>query len=181
MSTTTSPDFTLKLAQEFNRYFTSSNSVDVSLRITVNRDEWRQLYQSLRQSLAKPPSVPKQGQKALEAVEEQACLNGVGAERELALRAQLAEATRELESLKAWKARVVKAAEEVHGPDALRFKLSLKKNGTATNEFPQHLDQRWVSFVYAEDDAHVGTISQRVDALIEKAAATAAKDLSGLR
>jgi|GEM_PF-5846314 len=62
----------------------------------------------------------------------------------------------ENEAQVAWKAKIIKAAEKVHGPAAFRFKLSLRKNGTATNVFPQWLDQRWVSFVYAEDDAHIG-------------------------
>lgn len=52
--------------------------------------------------------------------------------------------------------RVIKAAEEAHGPAAFRFKLGLRKNGTATNQFPTWLDGRWVSFVYAENDAHLG-------------------------
>lgn len=36
-----------KLAAEFNRYFTSSNGVDVPERVCVSRDEWRQLYAAL--------------------------------------------------------------------------------------------------------------------------------------
>lgn len=55
-----------------------------------------------------------------------------------------------------WKTKIIKAAEEAHGPAAFRFKLSLRKSGTATNQFPQWLDGRWVSFVYAENDAHIG-------------------------
>lgn len=35
---------TQKLADEFNRYFTSANDVDVSARVSVSRDEWRELY-----------------------------------------------------------------------------------------------------------------------------------------
>lgn len=34
----------LKLAAEFNRYFTSSNGVDVPERVSVSRDEWRRLH-----------------------------------------------------------------------------------------------------------------------------------------
>lgn len=60
--------------------------------------------------------------------------------------------------------RVVKAAEHAHGPDAIRFKLSLRKNGTTTNIFPRWLDQRWVSFVFAEDDAHIGYIAKAIQA-----------------
>lgn len=73
------------------------------------------------------------------------------------LRQQLAEAH-------AWKARVIEAAEEAHGPSAIRFKLSLFQNGRARNHFPSHLDQRWVSFVYAEDDAHIGYIAKALEA-----------------
>ena len=38
----------LKLAAEFNRYFTSSNGVDVPERVSVSRDEWRQLHAALQ-------------------------------------------------------------------------------------------------------------------------------------
>lgn len=37
----------LKLAHEFNKYFTSSNRIDVSSRITVSRDEWRELFKEI--------------------------------------------------------------------------------------------------------------------------------------
>lgn len=40
---------TLKLLEEFNRYFISSNDVDVPARVSVSRDEWRQLYKSLKE------------------------------------------------------------------------------------------------------------------------------------
>jgi hypothetical protein len=36
-----------KLAAEFNRYFTSSNGVDVPEHVSVSRDEWRQLHAAL--------------------------------------------------------------------------------------------------------------------------------------
>ena len=39
---------TLKLANEFNRYFTSSNDVDVPAKVQVPRDEWRELYKSIK-------------------------------------------------------------------------------------------------------------------------------------
>ena len=35
------------LADEFNRYFTSANGVDVGERVNVSRDEWRTLYAAL--------------------------------------------------------------------------------------------------------------------------------------
>ncbi len=66
----------------------------------------------------------------------------------------------ELDTLRAWKARIIKAAEESHGPDAIRLKFSLNRVGEATNVFPKWLDQRWVSFVFAEDDAHIGLHAQ---------------------
>lgn len=69
---------------------------------------------------------------------------------------EIAELKAELEAKEARWTRVIKAAEEAHGPAAFRFKMGLRKNGTATNVFPQWLDQRWVSFVYAEDDGHLG-------------------------
>ncbi len=37
----------MKLAAEFNRYFTSMNGVDVPLRVSVPRDEWRVLFEAL--------------------------------------------------------------------------------------------------------------------------------------
>ena len=39
---------TIKLANEFNLYFTSSNDVDVPAKIQVSRDEWRELYKSIK-------------------------------------------------------------------------------------------------------------------------------------
>ena len=39
---------TLKLANEFNRYFTSGNDVDVPAKVQVPRDEWRELYKSIK-------------------------------------------------------------------------------------------------------------------------------------
>lgn len=42
----------MKLAAEFNRYFTSSNGVDVPARVSVSRDEWRQLFAALSQQPA---------------------------------------------------------------------------------------------------------------------------------
>lgn len=45
----------LKLAAEFNRRFTSSNGVDVPERVSVSRDEWRQLFAAL----SRQPAIPK--------------------------------------------------------------------------------------------------------------------------
>lgn len=39
---------TMKLAADFNRYFTSSNGIDVPERVSVSRDEWRQLHAALQ-------------------------------------------------------------------------------------------------------------------------------------
>jgi len=71
--------------------------------------------------------------------------------------------TRELANLRDRWDRVIRAAEKVHGPEAMRFKLSLRKNGTASNCFPKWLDGRWVSFVFAENDAHIGYIARAVE------------------
>lgn len=38
-----------KLLADFNRYFTSSNGVDVPERVSVSRDEWRVLFEALSQ------------------------------------------------------------------------------------------------------------------------------------
>lgn len=58
--------------------------------------------------------------------------------------------------------RAVKAAEEVFGADAIRYKLSLFKNGRAMNHFPQHMDGGWFAFQRAEDDAHIGLCDEIV-------------------
>lgn len=73
-----------------------------------------------------------------------------------AIEAENAELRARVVELEARHARILKAAEEAHGPGAFRFKMSIDKRGTASNVFPRWLDQRWVSFVYAEDDAHIG-------------------------
>jgi hypothetical protein len=87
------------------------------------------------------------------------------------LKAELADHERAYEllfkecgTLKTQWSRVLAAADKAHGPDAIRFKLSLYKNGRAINTFPSWLDGRWVSFVFAEDDAHIGYIAKAIDA-----------------
>lgn len=40
------------LIEEFNRYFTSMNGVDVPQRVSVPRDEWRALHAAIKQTLA---------------------------------------------------------------------------------------------------------------------------------
>jgi hypothetical protein len=44
-------------ADEFNRYFTSMNNVDVSQKVTVDRDEWRSLYASIRLAFIQKPNL----------------------------------------------------------------------------------------------------------------------------
>jgi hypothetical protein len=63
---------------------------------------------------------------------------------------------REVENLRARLDRAIKAAEEHFGEDAIRYKLSLFKNGRASNYFPQEFDGRWFAFQRADNDAHVG-------------------------
>ena len=136
---------------EFNRRFTSANSVDVGPRVSVPTAEWRDLRTRL---LA---HIDAQALR-LEAAERRAAVLEI-----------------EAEALRTWKADVIEAAEKAHGPHAIRFKLSLRKNCTATNTFPKWLDQRWVSFVYAEDDAHIGYIAKAIDAHIAAIASEAGK------
>jgi hypothetical protein len=47
-----------QLADGFNRYFTSANSVDVGERVTVSRDEWRTLYAALART-HQPEAAPQ--------------------------------------------------------------------------------------------------------------------------
>ena len=46
----------LSALTEFNRYFTSANAVDVPARVSVSRDEWRQLHAAI---LAKLQATPE--------------------------------------------------------------------------------------------------------------------------
>lgn len=57
--------------------------------------------------------------------------------------------------------RAIAAAEEHFGEDAIRYKLSLFKNGRARNIFPDSMDGRWVALQRADNDAHIG-LSLRV-------------------
>lgn len=47
----------MKLAAEFNRYFTSGNGVDVPARVSVSRDEWRALFDAIQQTEAQQPAT----------------------------------------------------------------------------------------------------------------------------
>lgn len=57
--------------------------------------------------------------------------------------------------------RAIAAAEEHFGEDAIRYKLSLFKNGRDQNIFPDSMDGRWVALQRADNDAHIG-LSLRV-------------------
>jgi hypothetical protein len=45
-------DKAMKLAAEFDKRFTSMNSIDVPERVSVPRDEWRALHDAIKQALA---------------------------------------------------------------------------------------------------------------------------------
>lgn len=47
----------MKLAAEFNRYFTSANGVDVPAKVSVSRDEWRALFTAIQQAEAQQPAT----------------------------------------------------------------------------------------------------------------------------
>lgn len=78
------------------------------------------------------------------------------------LRDQVARLERDNASWIARINRAVAAAEEVFGQDAIRYKLSLFKNGRARNYFPEHMDGGWFAFQRAEDDAHIGLCDEIV-------------------
>ena len=70
------------------------------------------------------------------------------------------EAEAAIAGLRCWKEKILKAAEVTFaGDDAPRFKLCLRKNGTAINVFPQELNGDWVALQRAEDDAHAGMLT----------------------
>lgn len=50
------------LVKEFDRYFTSTNGVDVPARVSVPRDEWR----TLRQAIAGAEQTPRQPEQKQE-------------------------------------------------------------------------------------------------------------------
>lgn len=47
----------IKLAAEFNRYFTSANGVDVPAKVSVSRDEWRALFTAIQLAEAQQPAT----------------------------------------------------------------------------------------------------------------------------
>lgn len=49
----------MKLAAEFNRYFTSTNGVDVPAKVSVSRDEWRALFTAIQQAESEPVGEPR--------------------------------------------------------------------------------------------------------------------------
>lgn len=79
-------------------------------------------------------------------------------------------------SIRKWREKVWKAAEEVFGKHSLRYKLCLRKNGTASNVFPPELDGAWVAFQRAEDDAHIGLVAQLLQKTQELAASQYRED-----
>jgi hypothetical protein len=96
------------------------------------------------------------------------------------LRAELASKSTALLGLRARIDRAVKAAEDVFGDSAIRYKLSLFKNGRAMNYFPAHMDGGWFAFQRAEDDAHIGLCDQIVGLRAELAALKAVAPAAGL-
>lgn len=61
----------MKLAAEFNRYFTSMNGVDVPERVSVPRDEWRALFAALAEQPAPVQQEPVTWQVAIAKGEQQ--------------------------------------------------------------------------------------------------------------
>ena len=47
----------MKLAAEFNRYFTSANGAGVRAKVSVTRDEWRVLFNAIQQAEAQQPAT----------------------------------------------------------------------------------------------------------------------------
>jgi hypothetical protein len=72
---------------------------------------------------------------------------------------------REVENLRARLDRAIKAAKEHFGEGAIRYKLSLFKNGRASNYFPQEFNGKWFAFQRADNDAHVG-LCDRINQLV---------------
>lgn len=83
---------------------------------------------------------------------------------------------REVDNLRARLDRAITAAEEHFGEDAIRYKLSLFKNGRASNYFPQEFDGKWFAFQRADNDAHVG-LCDRINQLVAEREA----DLAAMR
>lgn len=80
-------------------------------------------------------------------------------------KAQCHSQASELANLRARLDRAIKAAEEHFGEDAIRYKLSLFKNGRASNYFPQEFDGKWFALQRADNDAHVG-LCDRINQLV---------------
>ena len=83
-----------KLAAEFNRYFTSSNGIDVPAKVSVSRDEWRALFTAIQQ--AAQAAVPMtdaaltERARIVDLIEGRACLTSTPRRLTLELN-QLAE------------------------------------------------------------------------------------------
>ena len=72
---------------------------------------------------------------------------------------ELADARADAEREHAWHDRVLKSAQAIFGEDAIRYKLSLFKNGRARNYFPSEMDGHWFAFQRAENDGHMGLVA----------------------
>lgn len=67
----------------------------------------------------------------------------------------------------------VKAAQEVFGEKAIRYKFSLDEDGRPYATLPPEMDGRWYALQPAEDDAHIGLCDEIVRLRAELAAAKA--------
>lgn len=79
-----------------------------------------------------------------------------------------AELERERDGYRARLDRAIAAAEEHFGESAVRYKLSLFKNGRAMVTFPDHMDGHWYALQRADNDAHVGLSLRVVEAEAER-------------
>lgn len=84
-----------------------------------------------------------------------------------ALRAEVARLTLEHGHMRDRLDRAINAAEEHFGEDAIRYKLSLFKNGRTRNYFPAHMDGHWFALQRADNDAHIGLSLRLVEAQAE--------------
>jgi hypothetical protein len=84
------------------------------------------------------------------------------------LLAEIERLAREQSNTQARLDRAIIAAEEHFGEDAVRYKLSLSKNGRPLNCFPSDMDGKWFAFQRADDDAHVGLSLRCLEVEIER-------------
>ena len=81
---------------------------------------------------------------------------------ELVAAAELRRLSAENEALRFRLDGAVKAAEEVFGQKAIRYKFSLDEDGRPYASFPPEMDGRWFALQPAEDDAHIGLCDELV-------------------